>query len=421
MGKVTVIFGQNGSGKTRYAQELSRSLSGVRSLAFKDTYGTSLDREYYLQQRWNQGMMDEDIPTAGEQLHNAYESAGCSPEYRDSLHELLGLDGFMDKKIILLSSGELRKFQIAKTLLYQPEHLFLDNPFIGLDPHTRGLMKDFLGEIASAHRTCIYLLLSREADIPAYCDEVIRMPEVTGRDFGRNMESRILSLPVRDDAYRGGEVLRMNNVHVRYGDRDILHGLDWTVNNGDFWALTGRNGSGKSTLLSLICADNPQRYANDITYFGKGRGSRMPIWDIKKPIGYISPELHRSYKDNIASADIVASGLLDSVGLYVRPRAGEYEKVRFWMDVFGISDLADRSFLTLSSGEQRLVLLARAFVKDPDLLILDEPFHGLDDKNLQFVRSVIETFARRPFKSIIMVSHYQDEFPSCVTGKLELK
>ena len=145
------------------------------------------------------------------------------------------------------------------------------------------------------------------------------------------------------------------------------------------------------------------------------RGSGESIWDIKKHIGYVSPEMHRSYKRNLPVIRIVASGLMDSIGLYAIPSPQDYERCRWWMDIFGIASLADRPFLQLSSGEQRLALLARAFVKDPQLIILDEPLHGLDLWNRRLVKDVIETFCQRRNKTMIMVTHYQEELPAGIT------
>ena len=213
----------------------------------------------------------------------------------------------------------------------------------------------------------------------------------------------------------------MNKVCIRYGKRTILKDLDWTVKNGENWALSGQNGAGKSTLLSLVCADNPQSYACDIALFGNPRGSGETIWDIKKHIGYVSPELHRAYQRDMPAIRIVASGLMDSVGLYVKPRENQYEICKFWLNVFGLEGLEDTSFLKLSSGEQRLVLLARAFVKDPELLILDEPLHGLDNINRRLVKDVIETFCKRKNKTIIMVTHYKEELPNCIDHSIFLK
>jgi molybdate transport system ATP-binding protein len=231
----------------------------------------------------------------------------------------------------------------------------------------------------------------------------------------------ILSLPYTHSDYDCQRVVEMHHVTIRYGSRTILKDLDWTVNNGDRWALSGQNGSGKSTLLSLVCADNPQSYACDITLFDRPRGSGETIWDIKRHIGYVSPEMHRSYKRNLPAIRIVASGLMDSIGLYAVPNEQDYDKCRFWLNIFGISHLAKRPFLQLSSGEQRLVLLARAFVKDPQLLILDEPLHGLDLWNRRLAKDVIETFCQRRGKTLIMVTHYQEELPAIITQHLVLE
>ena len=184
--------------------------------------------------------------------------------------------------------------------------------------------------------------------------------------------------------------------------------------------LAAPPGAGKSTLLSLVCADNPQGYAADIRLFGHQRGSGESIWDIKRHIGYVSPELHRAYSHNIPAIDVVASGLHDSVGLYRRARQEERQTCLLWMGIFGIEPLAERAFLTLSSGEQRLCLLARAFVKDPELLILDEPLHGLDTANRRRVGVIIEAFCQRSHKTLVMVTHYPEELPSCITNTLHL-
>ena len=189
---------------------------------------------------------------------------------------------------------------------------------------------------------------------------------------------------------------------------------------GERWAITGQNGAGKSTLLSLVCADNPQAYACDMELFGHKRGTGESIWDIKKHIGYVSPEMHRSYQKNITALEVVASGLFDTVGLYMHPDQDQLDRSLWWMRIFQIEDLASRSYLKLSSGEQRLCLLARAFVKDPELLILDEPMHGLDIKRMNQVKEIIDIFAARPRKTLLMVSHYPSEFPACINNSLEM-
>ena len=243
---------------------------------------------------------------------------------------------------------------------------------------------------------------------------------IPSRMLSQELEQQIINLPYSDREYKSQEVVKMNKVRIQYGKRIILKDLDWTVNNGERWALGGQNGAGKSTLLSLVCADNPQSYACDIALFGNPRGSGESIWDIKKHIGYVSPELHRSYQRDLPAIRIVASGLMDSVGLYVKPKEEDMSKCRFWMKVFGLEGLEDRGFLKLSSGEQRLVLLARAFVKDPELLILDEPLHGLDNHNRRLVKDIIEAFCKRNNKTMIMVTHYKEELPACIDHSIFL-
>ena len=428
--KITAIAGRNGSGKTLYVDQLRKQLASdkVRYIAFTDSYGANVDGQYYLQLRWNQHDIDHETPTVGELLQQTYLLAGEDTaerrQLRNQLYGLFHMDEFLDKYIITLSSGELRKFQLTKTMFANPKLLIMDNPFIGLDAETRDQLRDLLKVLAEERDMEIMLVMSKTDDIPTFVSEVKWMDKqepVPDHVLSREKRDAILSLPYTDRDYDCQKVVEMKNVSIRYGKRTILRDLNWTVMNGERWALSGQNGSGKSTLLSLVCADNPQSYACDITLFDRPRGSGESIWDIKKHIGYVSPEMHRSYKRNLPAIRIVASGLMDSIGLYAVPNAQDYDKCRWWLDMFGIGHLADKPFLQLSSGEQRLVLLARAFVKDPQLLILDEPLHGLDLWNRRLTKDIIETFCQRRGKTLIMVTHYQEELPNVITNQLFLK
>ena len=462
-GEHLAIVGRNAAGKSMLADILigrhplllrdpeydfspsTRPLAAdnIRYITFRDCYGGDNDTTYYLQQRWNQHDIDESTPTAGALLEQEFLLTGNdTPERRQlqrHIYELFGLDQLTDKYIILLSSGELRKYQLAKALFAQPRILIMDNPFIGLDATTRTQLDELLTTLSREQALQLILVLAKTDDIPRFITHVVSVTDKTvgekqtREDYLRTKSQRpshvlssdkedaILALPYAEKPYSATEVVRLRKVSIRYGQRTILRDLDWTVLNGERWALSGSNGSGKSTLLSLICADNPQSYACDITLFDRQRGSGETIWDIKRHIGYVSPEMHRAYKKDLPAIHIVASGLKDSVGLYVRPTESEYAQCRWWMDIFGIASLADRTFMSLSSGEQRLVLLARAFVKDPELLILDEPLHGLDDRNRQLVKDIIEAFCRRRNKTLVMVTHYEDELPPCIDHHLHLE
>ena len=435
-GEHVAIVGANGAGKSllvdtiigRYPllmneveydfspSESKLACDNIKYITFRDSYGDA-DGTYYYQQRWNSQDLD-DTPVVRDLL-----PACKNEELRKVLYDLFGVEAMLDKHIILLSSGELRKFQLTKTLLTNPRVLIMDNPFIGLDAKTRDLLHTLLRKLTEVTPLQVILVLSKTDDIPTFITHVI---PVADRTCGKKMTlqeylsvretvpahvlpeekyQRILDLPYADNLYHTEHIVDLNKVSIRYGERTILK---------------GDNGAGKSTLLSLVCADNPQSYACDISLFGRKRGSGESIWEIKKHIGYVSPEMHRAYLKNLPAIDIVASGLHDSIGLYKKTHDEDRAVCEWWMDIFGIKDLKDRNFLQLSSGEQRMVLLARAFVKDPELLILDEPLHGLDMHNRRLVKDVIEAFCKRKDKTLIMVTHYKEELPACIDHSLYL-
>ena len=231
----------------------------------------------------------------------------------------------------------------------------MDNPFIGLDAATRELLYTVLEKLAQLASLQIVLVLSMLDDIPSFITHVVpvdnktvgeKMPRAAYLQAFREqdalraeadvaslgeLQQRIAGLPYENMNFTSDEVVRLNKVSIRYGDRTILKELDWTVMRGQKWALSGENGAGKSTLLSLVCADNPQSYACDIRLFGRKRGTGESIWEIKKHIGYVSPEMHRAYLKNLPAIEIVASGLHDSIGLYKRPHAGQMAVCEWWM------------------------------------------------------------------------------------------
>lgn len=449
-GEQLAIVGRNGAGKSLLVDMIlgkypllsgdicfdfgvdasSRVYENVKYISFRDTYGDS--EVCYYQQRWNS--QDAEVsPVVSTLLPKNY-----TQPFGQKLMQLLGVDQMLHKYVVSLSSGELRKFQIVRTLLSNPRVLIIDNPFIGLDASTRVLLQETLQQLIAELPLQIVLVISKCDILPEFVTHVVEIenrickPKVTRGQFlacaqdvpakvlAPEVEEAVCSLPVPNTT-AGDEMVRLNNVSIRYAERTILKNLNWEVRRGERWALSGQNGSGKSTLLSLICADNPQSYACDISLFGRKRGSGESIWDIKKRIGYVCPEMHRTCQQHTPVIKIVASGLKDSIGLYQKPSEQDIAVSEWWMDVFGISHLKDQNFMQISSGEQRLALLARAFVKDPELIILDEPLHGLDLYNRQLVKEVIEAFCSRVQKTMIMVTHYQEELPKCITHHLHLE
>lgn len=506
-GEQLAIVGDNGSGKTRLVDVLTGKCAlmpmqevkydfapsrakmtsdNIKYLTFRDSYGTT-EGVYYYQQRWNQNDIEE-TPLVRDLLAESFRMAeeGLTrktvfdkfmvreetPEQeaerlrqeeedkmlmhkelekvRKHLYEIFHLEQLLDKHIILLSSGELRKFQLTKTLLTNPRVLIMDNPFIGLDVTARGQLAEFLTLLTKETNVSVVLVLSKTDDIPGFITHVVpvkdlkvgqkmtlqeyqqSMEPVPARMLSEEKEKAIFALPQEgvgapetldnlENPDNPKSVIEFRNVNIRYGERTILKDLNLTVKEGEHWALNGENGAGKSTLLSIVCADNPQSYANDIVLFGHQRGKGESIWDIKRHIGYISPEMHRAYMKDIPAIDIVASGLSDVSGLYKKPKPEQRAVCEFWMDIFGVKRYADTTFLKLSSGEQRLVLLARAFVKDPSLLILDEPLHGLDLKNRRLVKDIIEVFCQRRHKTLLMVTHYREEYPKNIDHEIFLR
>ena len=440
-GEHTALVGPNGGGKSLVAEMMTGALpllgtgvryappadgrprrfhERIRIIKFRGVYG-SAEPAYY-RQRWNH-FDEQAFPTVAELL------GPPSPE-EAALRSALGVDLHADKAVNLLSSGELRRLQLAQALKDAPELLLIDNPFIGLDEASRRTVGRLLEELS--RRVTLVFLVSRTADIPPFVRsgcwvEQGRVGEREPREVLERRERErtaalcgpglaLADLPLRGaradgeamPAEAGDVVVKMDHIDIAYGQRTLFRDFSWEVRSGERWALLGPNGSGKSTLLSLVCADNPQGYALPLTLFGRRRGSGESIWDIKRRIGYVSPEMSATYRKQLPALDIVASGLFDTVGLYRRPSAAQREACRAWLDVFGGGHPAERDFLRLSSGEQRLVLLVRAFVKEPDLLILDEPFHGLDEPARQRALQVIEAYLQNPAKTLIVVTHYPE-------------
>lgn len=494
-GETLAIVGDNASGKTMLIDILTGAhplmptnpvrydftpstaplvSDNIRHITFRDTYGTATDATYYHQQRWNQ----HDVtlsPTVAQQLQESLQQAHTALTrrtvydrfvvrdtptdtpteaeaqqrrqlhdhllaLRDRLYDTLNLRPLLDKHLVMLSSGEMRKFQLTRILLTNPRLLIIDNPFIGLDVAARQQLQDLLTHLTTQTQTTLILVVSRPDDIPPCVTHVVPvahmevMPKQTRQEYltqhtapnhspltPEHRQAILLQHPTTPHHSTSDPVVQFRNVTIRYGQRTILHNLNLTVRQGEHWALTGDNGAGKSTLLSIVCADNPQAYANDIILFGHQRGHGESIWDIKRHIGYVSPEMHRSYLRDLPVLRIVASGMSDMQGHYLTPRHEHQAQTHFWLSVFGIDHLADTSFLRLSSGEQRLVLLARAFVRNPSLLILDEPLHGLDPTRRALVLDIIQTYASQPRNTLIMVTHYPEELPPCIDHRIHLK
>jgi molybdate transport system ATP-binding protein len=353
---------------------------------------------------------------------------------------VLGIGGLLHRKVQHLSNGEMRKVLLARALARKPELLILDNPYAGLD-HGSCAWLHRLVEQLMAEGMHIMVVAQQLEDIPRRTTHMLYIEG--GRILAAGPKGALLAWGVgkrlsgghrrispvnsirrrrKTPALPGGPPLvEIRDANVLYGRTSILKDVSWTVHAGESWALLGPNGSGKSTLISLVLGDNPQCYANHVVLFGKRRGTGESVWEVKQRIGWMAPELQFSYESDVTCFEVVCSGFFDSIGLYRMCGQEKRRAVRSWLKDLGLMPLAATPFGRLSDGQQRMVLLARAMVKTPPLLILDEPCQGLDPANRQAVVAVVDAVVRATGSTLIYVAHRQDEIPSCVNHEIRLR
>lgn len=415
------IVGPMGSGKTTLAKALSGRLFRKGEVWFQGSFVLYVEQqhhfknrsnisEFYLQQRFNSAD-SEDSYTVREELGELDVAAYVA---------MFKLDGLLDKPLLQLSNGENKRLQIVKALGQRPDWLLLDNPYLGLDVAGRAVLSAGLNQLKA--QGIRFILFLSGGDVPEFVNRVYTLrrdvPEIPRLKSGLIQDAYKPMLQPGD--LGDSPIVSLRNVTIRYGSKTILDQFSWTINRGERWVLKGPNGAGKSTLLSLITADNPQSYSQDITLFGRKRGSGESIWDIKRNIGYVSPEMHLYFKETGTSFAVVASGIFDLLGVTRKVNAEQTEAVMRTLSLFGLEHLTERSFHTLSTGEQKMILIARAFVKNPPLLILDEPCQGLDQIQVQIVKEVIDQMAATSDMTLIFVSHYSEDVPTCVTKEISL-
>lgn len=394
---------------------------------FKNLSNTST---FYYQQRFN-SCDTEDTLMVNDVLRSL---SGDEKVIQETL-EMLGIEYIRYTRLIQLSNGEHKRFQLAKAILQNAEWLLLDSPYTGLDIAARNLLNNILDNLVASG--IHILLVTSYTDMPASITHVALLEngeikeKISRSEFKypvqRKSSLRLLNTkPLESIApvYNHSEfsvAIKMVDTNIIYNGRKILDNINWRVNKGECWNVSGHNGSGKSTLLSLITGDNPQAFANEIYLFDRKKGSGESIWDIKQKIGYVSPELHHYFDAACTCLEVVASGLFDTIGLFKKLNEKQKSIVKEWMLLLHLEQFESRLFKQLSNGEQRLILLARALVKNPPLLILDEPCQGLDREVSAWFIALINEVCVRMKKTLIYVSHYEEEIPACVTYTLKLE
>ncbi|MFZ3044851.1 MAG: ATP-binding cassette domain-containing protein [Desulfatirhabdiaceae bacterium] len=452
-GQNWVIVGPNGAGKTSLLNIILGKLyyrgdffiaEGLR----KHTRYVSFDRHSALihreaekdHARYFSGRLDEGIVTPASILKASAEAIG-NPDRVRELIALLDIGRIFNREIRQLSIGEMRKLLIADALMAQPQLLILDEPCDGLDAQSaRSLIQ--LTDHVMASGIQVLLVTHRFEEIPARITHALCLKNgmiLRKGPAGMLREKRLTSdlYPVKRLTAQSPEeiktpastvfddacptLIRMTNVSVIHGKIPVLDHIDWQVNKGENWVIAGPNGAGKSTLIRLITADEPQAYANEIYLFGRRRGTGESIWEIKQKIGLISSEFQIRYQGTgapITAFQVVLSGFFDSVGLFRNATEVQRRIAGQWLRRVGMEEYEERAFARLSYGEQRMVLIVRAMVKSPAMLILDEPFEGLDYANRQMLLDLIDNIGKNTETSIISVTHQRDRL-DCITHRIE--
>lgn len=443
-GEQWILGGPSGTGKTTLAKAITGQLKYEGTLSFHLDMESPLpaivhyvsnwfqftnlegDRNFYYQQRYNKFAKNDTLTVFAELKHFAKDEQLAFEDVTPYL-SIFGFENFKDQQLIELSSGEHKRLQLVKALWLQPQVLIIDQPYTGLDVQSRKDLNQIFDQLAE--KGVSLLLITNDDEQP---DCINRFAEIqdgkivirqNSSEISKGVPRKRKELPYflqKSPKISAPIMVKMKQVHISYGDKEVLKNIDWEVKAGEKWLLQGHNGSGKSTLLSLINGDHPQAYANDIHLFGKKRGSGESIWEIKEHLGIISHELHWYYDMNANVGQTIASGFFDSMSLYQKLGYEQQQKLDQVLHFFDLKDVKHKTLGSLPLGQQRLALLARTIVKHPELLILDEPCQGLDKEQSQYFNDVIDDLSKNG-QTLIYVGHFQSQLPTCIDNRMVLE
>ena len=440
-GECWAIRGISGSGKTSLGKALAGKIQyqGTIDIAFNEQSSllkkilfvdnwyqfTNLEgeRNFYYQQRYNH-QQRRDAITVAKELNVFGKENNLNNDTLNKLISVFNYSKVLHEQLFEISSGEHKKLQLIKALWLSPQILIIDQPYTGLDTKSRAILNQLFNTYAALGG--ILILLSNDDELPT-C--IHHFATIKNGQFIEGFSSTHLTLkPLKplpsflteSPQYASSNIVHMKNVSVQYDGISILSEINWQVNAGERWLLQGSNGSGKSTLLSLITADHPQAYANDIKLFGVQRGKGESIWDIKKRIGLISPEMHWYFDSNATVAQSIASGFFDTNGQYQNLRYAQKQQLNELLHFLDLYDVRSQLLTTLPLGKQRFTLLGRTIIKNPPLLVLDEPYQGLDNQQTQYFNDMVDAISKNGV-TLIYVGHFETQLPKCITHKLVLQ
>ncbi|MFA0440524.1 ABC transporter [Vibrio sp. 10N.286.49.C2] len=354
-----------------------------------------------------------------------------NPAIVQQLMQELDLLHLKERGFKQLSTGETRRVMLARALSTSPKVLILDEPFVGLDQLHRKMLTGYLHDLATYIQ--LIIVTSREDEIPAWVNHVALFEKGTLKEqltYQQWISHPIIAQLLSQSAQQSEQWLTLIRKHqhapkfsdplvritdgcVEYVDQKIFSDVNWQICHGEHWQIRGPNGCGKSTLLGLIFGDHPQCYSNDIHIYDMKRGSGETVWDIKQHTGMVSSALHLQYRVSCNALDVLLSGFFDSIGLYDKPTKKQIDTAKEWLTLLHMNELARCSFKSLEYSQQRLLLIARAIIKQPTILILDEPYQGLDYLGRKLVMNALNMIAKENLSQLLYVSHYvEDELDS---------
>ena len=412
---LTLVTGPNGSGKSTAARALGARVAGSRLLSAE-----SQQAFYEAQLAADEGNFKQGVDTS-----SSVRQLLGDPGRRHPLFAAFRLEALWERGYRLLSTGEARKVLLLQAVLRAPALLILDDPFDGLDRGACGELARAIVHVAEGLPVLVVGTFGAR-ELP-FAPEVLREVLVLAerRLVFRGTPQAYLAR-ASDRAHRrrpppvelgswyealdpSVPLVQLSGGSVRYGEQVVFEELDFTVSAGQHTLIEGPNGSGKSSLLEMLTGDHPQAYSNDLHLFGRRRGSGETVWDIKKNVGVVSARLHRDYRVGGSVEEVLLSGLFDSIGVYQKPEPSHHTRALAWLSWLELGIAPTAAFRELSFGQQRLVLIARAAIKVPPLVVMDEPTSGLDAENRLRALELVESLCTQQKSTLLMVTHRADE------------
>ena len=433
-GEHWVITGPNGSGKTLLLELLAGVAHPSQGEVIYSFITGSTWQERYDQRRQNIHYIPAHAIQSFLQNYELfyqqrYYSIGDerTPKVKDlfgdnlqHLHDLnfpesFNIDALLDLDVTRLSNGQLKKVLILRNMVTGlPRVLLCDYPFEGLDHVSRIDLAAFIDHLARTFGITI-IVVDHDHHLPAVINRRLVLKDLqilTGENVQPSGGTKVLDPITRVDNPPVNPVVEMKNITIRYGEKDIIKDLSWVINRGERWALTGKNGSGKTTLFSLIFADHPMAYSQQVYLFGKRRGSGESIWDIKRRINYLGPELINYL--NPGSITISAREYIRSQNKNVTP-----ETLRRALEHFDVAHFIDSPVRTLSSGQAQLMLIIGSLMTGKELLLLDEPFQFLDPEQKERVSTYLQEHLHED-STLILITHYEHDIMHWTSKRMHI-